>query len=235
MEILILTHAPHEGPGFFGDALSDHGSTVRTLAFHEDPSALAGAGGADVILSMGGPMDATDDASHPWLAREAEFLGRAAREGRKVLGICLGAQILARGLGATVRRAAAPEIGYAPIALADPGKDDPVLAGLRSPETVLHWHRDTFELPPDAIRLASSGSTPEQAYRLGRHAYGLQFHLEVGRSLMEEWLAVPSVRAELEATPGAPSPGRLLEQAAEHEKRLSWLCSSVINRLLNLI
>ena len=234
MEILVLTHAPHEGTGFFGDVLSDHGSTVRTVALHEDPSALPDHTGADVILAMGGPISAVDDAGHPWIAREAEFLARAARSGRKVLAICLGAQILARGLGATLRRGE-PEIGYAPIELNEAGKGDPVLAGFRSPETVLHWHGETFDLPRDAVRLASSARTENQAFRLGRHAYGLQFHPEVGRALMEEWLAAPSMRQGLTATPGAPSPDQLLAQAEQHEKRLSWLCSSMVNRLSNLL
>lgn len=234
MEILILTHAPFEGPGFFGEVLSDHGSTVRTVAMHEDPGALPDGTGADVILAMGGPLRATDDAAHPWLLREAEFLGRAAREGRKVLGICLGAQILARGLGASVRPGT-PEIGYGPVDLADEGKEDPVLAGLRSPETVLHWHGDIFDLPANAVGLASTPATPNQGFRLGRHAYGLQFHLEVGREQMERWLAEPAMREQLAATLGAPSPDQLLAQAAAHEKRLSWLCSSVMNRLFNLL
>lgn len=235
MEVLILTHASHEGPGLLGEVLSDHGATVRALALHENPGAALDAGAADLILALGGPMSAADDASWPWLAREAAFLAAAARGGRKVLGICLGAQLLARGLGAAVRPAGPPEIGYGPITLTEAGREDPVLAGLRSPERVLHWHRDAFDLPAGTVGLASSERTRNQAFRLGRHAYGLQFHLEVGRPQMEEWLAVPALRQELASTPGAPTADALLAQAAEAEKRLGWLCSSVVNRLFNLI
>lgn len=235
MEVLLLTHAAHEGPGAFGDVLSDHGASLRTVAFHETPDARPDPGGADLILSMGGSMAATDDAAHPWLSWEAELLATAAREGRKVLAVCLGAQILARGLGADVYPGEGPEIGFAPVTLNGEGTDDPILAGLRSPETVLHWHRDTFSLPKNAVCLASSARTPNQAFRLGRHAYGLQFHIEVGREMMASWLAVPAVQQDLAASPGAPTPEQLLAGAAEHQKRLTWLCSSVLNRLANIL
>jgi GMP synthase (glutamine-hydrolysing) len=235
LDVLILTHAAHEGPGAFGDALSDAGASVRTVAFHLDPAARPELGNAAMVLSMGGPMSAVDDGAHPWLAIEVALLAQAARENRKILGICLGSQILARALGARVYRATRPEIGFGPVTLTRDGGDDPVLAGLRSPETVLHWHHDTFDLPPNAVGLASSESTPNQAYRVGRHAYGLQFHMEVGRAMMEEWVGGAAMQASLAATEGAPSAEALLAGAAENEKRLAWLCSSVLNRLMNLL
>lgn len=235
MKALILMHAAHEGPGSFGEVLQDNGASVTTVKFHENPDAYPVEKDFDLLLSLGGPMDSGDVANHPWLARETEMLGRAARDGKKVLGICLGSQILARGLGASVRPGTAREIGYAPIQLTDEGRDDPILAGLKPTETVLHWHSDQFEIPTGAVRLASSDATENQGFRLGRHAYGLQFHLEVNRALLEEWLANPAVRQELESTPGAPSADQLLAAAEEHEKRLRWLCTSVLSRLVNLI
>ena len=235
MDVLILTHAAHEGPGAFGDVLSDAGASVRTVAFHQDPAARPELANTSLILSMGGPMSAQDDVNHPWLTTEVALLAQAAREDRKILGVCLGSQILARALGARVHPAARPEIGHGPVTLTGDGADDPILAGLRSPETVLHWHQDTFDLPPNAVGLASSESTPNQAYRVGRHAYGLQFHLEVGREMMEEWVGVPAMQESLTATAGAPDAETLVAGAEEHEKRLTWLCSSVLNRLMNLM
>jgi len=190
LDVLILTHAAHEAPGAFGDALSDAGASVRTVAFHEDPAARPELGNAALVLSMGGPMSAVDDSAHPWLATEVALLAQAARENRKILGICLGSQILARALGARVYPAAKPEIGFGPVTLSNDGGDDPILAGLRSPETVLHWHQDTFDLPPNAVGLAASESTPNQAYRVGRHAYGLQFHVELDRRLLDLWMEI---------------------------------------------
>jgi len=235
LDVLILTHAPLEGAGNFGEVLDDAGATVRTVAFHETPAARPDLANAELILSMGGPMGANDDAIHPWIATELELLARAVRGGRKVLGICLGSQLLARALGGTVRRGPSAEIGYFPITLTPEGRDDPVLAGLKQTETVLHWHQDTFELPPSSALLASSERSPNQAFRVGRHAYGLQFHIEVDKGMLGGWLEDPASRSEVAGTPGAPTPEALLDLAAEHEKRLTWLCSSVLNRLVNLI
>ncbi len=233
MKALILMHAPYEGPGSFGEVLRDGGASVTTVRLYETPDAPLVETEFDLIVSLGGPQDADDVATHPWLARETEMLARAAREGRKVLGICLGSQILARALGATVRRRSAPEIGFSAIELSDQGNDDPILAGLKHTETVLHWHQDTFDLPAGAVHLASSEFTPNQAFRLGRHAYGLQFHLEVTPELLAEWLENAAVRQQL--VDGGGSPERLLEQANEHDKRLRWLCNSVISRLVHLL
>ena len=235
MKALILMHASQEGPGSLGEVLRGAGASLRTVKFHEDPGADLKAGDADLILSLGGPMSAADLTTHPWLAREAEFLARAVREGRKVLAVCLGAQILARGLGAVVHPAPVAEIGFASITLTDEGRQDAILCGLKPIETVLHWHRETFELPPGGTRLASSALTANQGFRVGRHAYGLQFHMEVTRSLMEEWLQAGPVRQELAMSPGAPSEQEILQDAEENEKRMRWLCHSVLNRLLNLL
>ena len=234
MEVLLLTHAAHEGPGFFGNVLSEHGTRVRSVALDDTPEARPELGSADLIIAMGGTASAHGEAAPPWLAWESETLAAAARQGRKVLAICLGAQILARGLGSEIHPGTAPEIGYAPVELTDQGNNDPILAGLRSPETVLHWHHDTFDLPKGAIQLASSDLTPNQAFRLGRHAYGLQFHLEIGAEMMAGWLETPGAQRDL-AAPGAPTREELLAGAAEREKRNLWLCSSILNRLFNIL
>ncbi len=233
MKALILMHAPYEGPGSFGEVLRDGGASVTTVRLYETPDAPLVETEFDLIVSLGGPQDADDVTTHPWLARETEMLARAARDGRKVLGICLGSQILARALGATVRRGSGPEIGFSPIQVSDRGKGDPILAGLKETETVMHWHQDTFDLPEGAVHLASSEFTPNQAFRLGRHAYGLQFHLEVTPELLAEWLENPAVRQQLVDTGGSPE--QLLEQSKEHDKRLRWLCNSVLSRLVHLM
>ncbi len=233
MKALILMHAPYEGPGSFGEVLRDSGASVTTVRLYETPDAPLVETEFDLIISLGGPQDADDVTTHPWLARETEMLARAARDGRKVLGICLGSQILARALGATVRRGSSPEIGFSPIQVSDRGNNDPILAGLKETETVMHWHQDTFDLPEGAVHLASSEFTPNQAFRLGRYAYGLQFHLEVTPELLAEWLENPAVRQQLVDNGGSPE--QLLEQSKEHDKRLRWLCNSVLSRLVHLM
>ncbi len=233
LKALILMHAPYEGPGSFGEVLRESAASVTTVRLYETPDAPLVETGFDLILSMGGPQNADDVTTHPWLAREAEMLGRAARSGRKVLGICLGSQILARGLGATVRHGGNLEIGFSPIHLNDQGQGDAILVGLKETETVMHWHQNTFDLPEGAVLLASSAVTPHQAFRLGRHAYGLQFHLEITPELLTEWLENPAVHQQLLDHGGTAE--EMLEQAKLHEKRLRWLCSSVLHRLLHLM
>jgi len=233
LKALILMHAPYEGPGSFGEVLRDSGASVTTVRLYETPDAPLVETEFDLIVSLGGPQNADDVATHSWLARETEMLARAAREGRKVLGICLGAQILARALGATLHLGTAREIGFSPIEVSEEGKGDPILAGLKEAETVMHWHQDTFDLPKGAVQLASSAITPNQAFRLGRHAYGLQFHLEVTPELLAEWLDNSAVRQQLLDSGGSPE--TLMEQSKQHEKRLRWLCNSVLSRLVHLM
>ncbi len=233
MKALILMHAPYEGAGSFGEVLRDNGATITTVRLYEEPDSPLSEQDHDLILSLGGLMDAGAEDGPSWLGRELEMLGRAARDGRKVLGVCLGAQLLARGLGAQMRPGTAAEIGFDPIELTEEGRDDPVLAGLKPTEPVLHWHGDTFDLPEKSVLLASSATTRNQAFRFGRYAYGLQFHLEMTRADLQEWFEQPAVLEELVAHGGNAE--ALLAQLEEHEKRLRWLCTSVLNRLLNLL
>ncbi len=140
------------------------------------------------LVVMGGPMGVTDTTAHPHLAEELELLRSAVAAGKPVLGVCLGAQLLAASLGARVYRGEQPEIEPGTVALTDAGRSDPVLgAAGRSELPVVHWHQDTFELPAGAVRLAGSDLYPNQAFRAGGCAYGLQFHVEVDRELAKGW------------------------------------------------
>jgi GMP synthase (glutamine-hydrolysing) len=143
---------------------------------------------AGALVVLGGSMSVHDTASHPFLAEEVEMLRSALREGFPVLGICLGAQLLAMASGAEVFPGPSPELGWAEMSLTTEGRQDPVLAGVGDECPVFHWHGDTFSLPSGGVRLASSALTLNQAFRVGRFAYGFQFHLEVEHSMIEEWV-----------------------------------------------
>jgi GMP synthase (glutamine-hydrolysing) len=184
MRALVLEHAEHEGAGLLGDALSDGDFTIlRRRAWRGE--ALP-AGDFDAVIAMGGPMSAWDDAAHPWLAEEAALLASSVRAGIATLGVCLGAQLMARGLGARVYAGSGPEMGLGPIALTDEGRRDPLLAPFDR-KGVLHWHGDTFELPAGAVWLASTERFAHQAFRVGARAYALQFHVECGAEMRREW------------------------------------------------
>jgi len=182
----LAQHAPSEGPGLVAPALAEAGVdlAVTRLDLGERLPALAGVGG---VVAMGGVMGVHDEAAHPWLLDERHWLRDAVHAGLPVLGVCLGAQQLAFALGAEVVTGPAPEIGTGSVTLTPDGERDPVLGpdGPRLP--AVHWHGDTFAIPPGATRLASSARYENQAFRYGRCAYGLQFHVEVDRALAELW------------------------------------------------
>jgi GMP synthase-like glutamine amidotransferase len=184
---VAIEHVPFEGPGSIATEAALRGTplcVVRPDRGEPLPSADELRG----LVVMGGPMGVSDTAAHPCLVDELELLGRAVATGRPVLGVCLGAQLLAAALGAEVSRGEQLEIGPGTVALSAEGRADPVLgAAGRAQLPVVHWHQDTFALPAGAVRLASSALYPNQAFRAGTCAYGLQFHVEVDRALAAGW------------------------------------------------
>ncbi len=194
--LLAIQHVPWETPHRILDAcggLDVH--TVKPLAGQPlpDHGEVAGA------VVMGGPMNVDETERFPALAAEREWLAEAARRELPLLGICLGAQLLARALGAEVRPGERKEIGFAPVDVSAP--DDPVLGGLAPRTEVLHWHGDVFDLPDGAQRLASSELTENQAFRVG-NAWGVLFHAEGDLALVEAWLGVPEMIDEAVAALG---------------------------------
>jgi len=188
---VVVQHEAHEGPGLVADALERAGvtwSTVRTDLgqFLPDPHGVDALGG---LVVLGGPMGVHDSAGHRWLDAERELLARAVDAGTVVLGVCLGAQQLALALGGEVWSGDDEEIGVGAVALTAQGVADPVLGPAGSPVPCVHWHGDTFSLPTGAAHLATSDRYPNQAFRMGRRAYGLQFHVEVDAGLAGAWAA----------------------------------------------
>jgi GMP synthase-like glutamine amidotransferase len=189
---LIVQHVEAEGPGQLVGALADAGVDLDRRRVFAGAPVPADAAGHDGVVVMGGPMSATSDVGFPTRRAELALLGDAVRRGVPVLGVCLGAQLLATAAGGEVRDGdAGPEIGFGRVELLAAATDDPLLAGLGDTMDVLHWHGETFELPPGAVLLASSTRYTNQAFRLGRRAWGLQFHVEVD---------LAGVRAFLEAS-----------------------------------
>jgi GMP synthase (glutamine-hydrolysing) len=184
---VALQHVPYEGPGLIAEAASRRGLELRLCRPYRSES-LPSPEELEGLVVMGGPMGVADTAEHPHLAREAELIAAMVRAGRPVLGVCLGAQLLAHALGASVYRGRQAEIGCGTVSLTGAGREDPVLGSAGAAALpVVHWHEDTFELPAHASLLASSAPFPHQAFRVGARAYGLQFHVEVERELARAW------------------------------------------------
>jgi GMP synthase (glutamine-hydrolysing) len=183
MRALVLQHGESEGAGLVGAVLEEAGVELDIRRFWKrDP--LPAPDGYDLVLALGGPMSANDEP----LRDEAALLGAASRSGRFTVGICLGSQLLARALGASVTRGPAPEIGVYPLTLTDDGKREPMLAGLDG-APMFHWHYDTWALPDGAVLLASSARYRNQAFRVGERTFGVQFHPECDRSTRLDWAA----------------------------------------------
>lgn len=212
--LLVVQHVPWEGPHRVLDACGGLAErTVKPLAGQvlPDHDEVAGA------VIMGGPMGVGDTERHPGLAAEREWLAEALRRDMPLLGICLGAQLLAGALGAEVRPGEAPEIGFAPVEILDP--EDPVLGALAPSTTVLHWHGDVFDLPEGTQHLARSEATEVQAFRKG-NAWGVLFHPEADLALLEAWLAVPEMIADARKAIGDEGAAALTVEAEAAEDEL---------------
>jgi GMP synthase (glutamine-hydrolysing) len=179
-KIYVLQHHPVENLGTIADALE--GAALAWQYIHVNdgqpvPSSMKGAGG---LIVMGGPMAVYQTERYPWLRDEMRLIEDAMKSNLPVLGVCLGAQILAAALGAKVEHNPnGKEIGWHPIRLSDSAKEDRLMRDLPATLTPFHWHGDLFELPAGAVSLASSDKTPCQAFRHGDKTYGFQFHFEV--------------------------------------------------------
>ena len=195
MRLLVLQHISCEPPGVFSEVMGEHG--VEPVAVELDESEpLPDWREFEAVLVMGGPMGADDDDQHPWLTAEKELVREVVQAGRPLLGVCLGVQLLASALGAQVRTMESPELGLLPVQLTAEGREHPLFEGVEDRFPSLQWHGDTFELPENAVRLASS-PVATQAFQAGEKGFGIQFHLEVTREMAREWAEVPEYRAYL--------------------------------------
>jgi GMP synthase-like glutamine amidotransferase len=160
--------------------------------------------GVHGLIVMGGPMSANDELAY--IRRELDLIREAVAAGMPVLGVCLGAQLIAKALGGRVYRNPVKEIGWFPIGWTEAAGRDPLLAGLGEPETVFHWHGETFDLPEGAQWLAASEACRNQAFRFGRNVYGFQFHLEVTPEMIADWIRQDANEGDVRELTGPVDP-----------------------------
>lgn len=228
--ILELRHAECETPGTYLPSLTAVAEVVTVRAWRDplptDPTAFA------AIVVMGGPMGADDGPTLPWIDDELAFLRSAITHDVPIWGVCLGSQLLAVALGAQIAAAPTPELGVAPVALTDAGRDDPVWGFADAAFPALHWHFDTFTLPPGATLLATTPNCPHQLFRHGSH-YGIQFHLEVDAPLVAEWLDDEGNLRELEEAAGPGSAARMAGEVAHIEPVTAPMAADAMRRWLD--
>jgi len=187
VNVHCLQHEEFEEPAYIRDWLLRRGHRLVTTGLFREGASFPDPESFDLLLLMGGPMSVNDEAGYPWLAEEKLFIRRAVEGGKKVLGICLGAQLIACALGGRVYPNPMKEIGWYPVELTAAGKESRLFP--RDRFTVLHWHGETFELPPGAALLAASAACPRQAFTAGSRVLGLQFHPEVKEETVRNFIA----------------------------------------------
>ena len=239
MRLIVLQHLELEGPGRIAPLARARGWDVEIRHLYRGDAVPQRLAPGEILVVMGGPMGVGDigDPRWPFLAAEVAALAALLPTGAAVLGICLGAQLMAHALGARV----APlmigdppvrhrEVGWGAVSLIG---QDPVLAGMPAALDVLHWHGDAFALPTDATRLASTLACPEQMFRFGRRAFALQFHLEVEPDEIARW-----TREDADfvlAANGSGGGARILADTARIQPRQQATADRLINNLLDAL
>jgi GMP synthase (glutamine-hydrolysing) len=187
MNTLIIKHIDIEGPGLIEYCLSQEKVPYHILNL---TSRVHWPKLEDIthIVLLGGPMNVYEEDRYPFLKDEDLFIKEAIQRGKAILGICLGAQLIAKALGAKVSKAPAKEIGWYDVSLTETGSQDPLFSNLPKTFSVFQWHGDTFEIPKGGKLIATSSPVSHQAFRYGERVYGLQFHLEVTEEMIGEWL-----------------------------------------------
>ncbi len=196
MRVLILMHDAEEDAGTILDYLEKHGAKTRIVKLYGGEPFPENALQYDAVVSMGGPMNVYEEVAYPFLAKETDFLTRCFGRNIPVLGICLGAQMMAKAAGARVTKAPQEETGWYRVSLTDEGKADPFFSGLPESFTVFQLHGDTFGIPQEGTLLATSSTCPNQAFRI-KNSLALQFHLEINDDKLAVWLADYNLRQEV--------------------------------------
>ncbi|MBI2864666.1 MAG: type 1 glutamine amidotransferase [Chloroflexi bacterium] len=205
MRLHCLQHAAFEGPANIATWARARGHVVSASSFFAGEG-LPDIGAFDWLVVMGGPMSVYEEKEYPWLLAEKKLVHEAIAAGKAVLGVCLGAQIVAEVLGAAVYKNVYKEIGWHPVSLTPEARGSSVFRGLPERFTAFHWHGDTFDLPAGCIRLAESEACRNQAFQHGKGVVGLQFHLESSPESVK--LLVQNCRDEI-------VPGRYIQSAED--------------------
>lgn len=230
-EILIFKHVPFEGPGTFREELDKRSLKYREVNLYEGevPKNLEGCGG---LIIMGGPMNVYEEVEYPFLKDEDRLIKEALSKKLPMIGVCLGAQLMAKASRAKVTKGAKKEIGWYPLHLTEDAQSDPAFKVLPKEVEVFQWHGDTFDIPQGAVRLASSELFPNQAFRIGDNAYAFQFHIEVTEEIIREWVDING--KELEGIKDYINSKNILAESKQKALELNKLADKIYKGFFNV-
>jgi GMP synthase (glutamine-hydrolysing) len=231
--IMVLKHVAAEPLGLLDPMIRARGHRIRFVNFQRHPDAQPELDRYQALVVLGGPMHVTEGDRYPHLLTECRLIEQALSQRIPVLGICLGAQLLAHVLGARVAPARRPEIGWYSVRPTAAVSEDPVLRPLDGERPVFQWHSYGFEIPQGAVHLAESDDCPGQAMSYDELAWGFQFHLELDEGLIRRWLNSPGYLRDLEASGLAQTPAQILEDTGHYLDETRALARQVFGNWLD--
>ena len=233
--LMVFQHVAAEPLGTLHARSRARGHRIRFHNFQRHPDAQPNVERYHGLIVLGGPMNVMDQHLHPHLKTELLAIEAALRQDKPVLGICLGAQLLAHVLGAPVRRHCEQEIGWYDLITTSRGREDSVLGHLGEVAPVFQWHGCTYDLPSGAVQLARTESCEQQAFRFGTNAYGFQFHMEADEAMIERWLRLPAYREELAAASIGRDEESIRAVTMARMAAMRPLAELTFNRFLDLV
>ena len=233
--LLVFQHVAAEPLGTLDALIRQRGHRMRFVTFEREPDVVPATDRYRGLIVLGGPMNVEDHTDRRHLLTEMHAIESMLAQGKPVLGICLGAQLLAHVLGAPIVRHETPEIGWHPLLLTDAGRDDTVLSHHMDGAPVFQWHRYRFGIPAGAVHLAESPLCGPQAFRHGDNAYGFQFHMEVDQPLIARWLSNRAYLDELAAHGHPVDPTQVMDDTGTHLPSMRTQAEAVFNAFLDLV
>jgi GMP synthase (glutamine-hydrolysing) len=233
-KLLVLQHVAHELLGTLNPLLKRAGFRIRYVNFARHPDAQPSLDGYAGLIVLGGPMSVNDDQRLSHLTTELRLIEEAMRRDIPILGICLGAQLIAKTLGADVYPNAEKEIGWYDVSPTDHASSDPLLMEMQKSEKIFQWHGETFDIPKSTSHLAFSSLCANQAFRYGTKVYGFQFHMEVDEPMIHRWLKVADNRTEISHLYGADHIEFIHTETPRHITRLGEMSDRVFGAFIDL-
>lgn len=218
-KVLVLQHVAHEILGTLNPLLKEHRLKIKYVNFEREPNSTPSIEGYNGLVVLGGPMGVYQSDQYPHVKHELKLIETALKMDIPVLGICLGAQMIAHVLGATVAPHAKKEIGWHKVLFKPEAKSSELFAHFNNDEIIFQAHGDSFDVPKSCTHLAWSEVCEAQAFSYGKKAFGLQFHLEVDEPMIKRWLNVPSIKKDIESLDYVKKPEEILADTVKYIRR----------------